>query len=432
MKEIIGSILLTAVFLSATSCAPAPEPGPNVVLIVIDTLRPDHLPFHGYQKNTAPFLSQLAASGVVFERARSTSSWTAPGTASIVTSLNPVQHGVLKGLLAVQMLQRVNPQITVNRIPDAVVTAAEALKEAGYSTWGVSDNLNIGFEEGFNQGFDQFRTSNDAGAATVNARVRKWVPEMQAAGPYFLYIHYMDPHRPYVQRSPWYEPGEDELLDSISAYDSEINYVDSKIKELFELMQWNRNTLVIVTSDHGEEFQEHGGWDHARTLYEEVLEVPLFVYSSAETLAAGRIEEPVSVLDILPTLRDIVGLPPSPVEQGLSLMPAIRGEGRPPEDRPFFADLRSPPWFGNQTLKAVICGDDKYILTLPDTEELYDLAADPREQSSVLAERRSLAAELGGALEDFEETCPRYTHESAEVSLDEEAIEKLKALGYVQ
>jgi len=113
-------------------------------------------------------------------------------------------------------------------------------------------------------------------------------------------------------------------------------------------------------------------------------------------------------------------------------MPAIRGDGRPPEDRPFFADLRSPPWFGNQTLKAVIRGDDKYILTLPDTEELYDLAADPREQSSVLAERRSLAAELRGALEVFEETCPRYAQESAEVSLDDEAIEKLKALGYVQ
>lgn len=432
MKTTIGSILLTAALLLGTSCTTAPAPEPSVVLIVIDTLRPDHLPFHGYHKNSAPFLSRLAASGVVFERARSTSSWTAPGTASIVTSLNPVQHGVFKGLLAVQMLQRVDPHITVNRIPDAVVTAAEALKEAGYSTWGVSDNLNIGFEEGFDQGFDRFRTSNDAGAATVNARVRRWLPEMQAGEPYFLYLHYMDPHRPYLKRAPWYEPGEGELLDSVSAYDSEINYVDSKIKELFELMQWDRNTLVIVTSDHGEEFQEHGGWDHGRTLYEEVLAVPLLVYSSAETLAAGRIEEPASVLDILPTLRDYVGLPPNPIEQGLSLLPVIRGEGRLPEDRPFYSDLRSPPWFGNQTLKAVVRGDDKYILTLPDTEELYDLAADPGEQASVLAERRLLAAELRGELEAFEETCPKYAQESAEVSLDEEAVQKLKSLGYIQ
>ena len=189
---------------------------------------------------------------------------------------------------------------------------------------------------------------------------------------------------------------------------------------------------MIVTSDHGEEFQEHGGWDHARTLYEEVLAVPLFVYSSAETLAAGRIEEPASVLDILPTLRDYVGLPPNPIEQGLSLLPVVRGEGRLPEDRPFYSDLRSPPWFGNQTLKAVVRGDDKYILTLPDTEELYDLTEDPSEQASVLAEFRSLAAELRGELEAFEDTCPRYAQESAEVSLDEEAVQKLKSLGYIQ
>jgi arylsulfatase A-like enzyme len=432
MKTIIRSILLAAAVLSGTSCAPEPAPAPNIVLIVIDTLRPDHLPFYGYQKETAPFLSQLAESGVVFEHVRSTSSWTAPATASIVTSLHPVQHGVHKGLMAVQMLQRVDPHITVNRIPDAVVTAAEALKEAGYSTWGLSDNLNIGFEEGFNQGFDQFRTSNDAGAATVNARLHKWAPEMQTAEPYFLYLHYMDPHRPYQKRAPWYEPEEGELLDSISAYDSEISYVDSKIKEAFELLRWDENTLVVVTSDHGEEFQEHGGWDHGRTLYEEVLNVPLFVYSSAEVLRAARVSEPVSVLDVLPTLRDYVGLPSNSVEQGTSLLPAIRGEGSLPDGRSFYADLRSPPWFGDQTVKAVLRGADKYVLTLPDTEELYDLSADPGEQNPILAEHRSLASELRAELDAFEEDCFKYTQESVSVELDDGDLEKLKALGYVQ
>jgi len=334
--------------------------------------------------------------------------------------------------MAVQMLQRDDRTITVNRIPDAVVTAAEALKGAGYSTWGLSDNLNIGFEEGFNEGFDEFRTSNDAGAATVNARLREWVPEMQEAEPYFLYLHYMDPHRPYQKRAPWYESREGELLDSISAYDSEISYVDSKIEEAFELLQWDENTLVIVTSDHGEEFQEHDGWDHGRTLYDEVLNVPLFVHSSAGALQAGRVGEPVSVLDILPTLRDFVGLPASPVEQGVSLLPAVRGEGRPPTGRTFFSDLRSPPWFGSRTIKAVVRGGDKYVLTLPDTEELYDLSTDPGERNSGLLERRSLADELRAELDDFEESCIRFTQESAGVELDEEDVEKLKALGYVQ
>ncbi len=432
MKTIISSILLAAMLLSGTSCAPEPAPAPDIVLIVIDTLRPDHLPFHGYRKDTAPFLSQLAASGVVFEHVRSTSSWTAPGTASIVTSLYPVQHGVHKGLMAVRMLQSVDPHTTVNRIPDAVVTAAEALREVGYSTWGLSDNLNIGFEEGFDQGFDQFRTSNDAGAATVNARLLKWAPEMQTGRPYFLYLHYMDPHRPYQKRSPWYVKGEGELLDSIAAYDSEIAYVDSKIREAFELLRWDEGTLVLVTSDHGEEFQEHGGWDHGRTLYEEVLTVPLIVYSSAEELQVGRVEEPVSVLDILPTLREYVGLPSNPVEQGVSLLPALRGDGRVQPDRTLYADLRSPPWFGDQTVKAVVRGSDKYVLILPDTEEVYDLASDPGEQNSVFAEGGTVAVALRAALDVFEETCPRFAQESVGVELGDEDLEKLKALGYVQ
>ena len=432
MKTTKILVVLAAVFLTAASCGPAPEAEPNVVLIVIDTLRADHLSFYGYEKNTTPFLSKLVEAGVVFEHACSTSSWTAPGTASIVTSLHPVQHGVHQGLMAFQMLQQADRSITVNRIPDAVVTVGEALREAGYSTWGLSDNLNIGFEEGFNEGFDQFRTSNDAGAATVNARLRKWVPEMMEAEPYFLYLHYMDPHRPYQKRAPWYEPREGELLDSISAYDSEISYVDSKIAEMYELMRWDENTLVMVTSDHGEEFQEHGDWDHGRTLYEEVLNVPLFVHSSAEAFESGRFAEHVSVLDILPTLRDFVGLPASPVEQGVSLLPVARGEGPPPEERTFFSDLRSPPWFGSLTVKAVVRGDEKYILTLPDTEELYDLSADPGEGNSLLEERRLLADELRGELDDFEGGCIRFTSESADVELDEEAVEKLKALGYVQ
>jgi arylsulfatase A-like enzyme len=242
----------------------------------------------------------------------------------------------------------------------------------------------------------------------------------------------MDPHRPYQKRAPWYEPEEGELLDSISAYDSEISYVDMKIKELFELMRWDENTLVVVTSDHGEEFQEHGGWDHGRTLYEEVLNVPLFVYSSAEALDVGRVAELVSVLDILPTLREYVGLPPNPVEQGTSLMPALRGEGMAQSSRTFFADLRSPPWFGDQTVKAVVQGSNKYLLTLPDVEEFYDLSADPGERSSVLLERLSLAAELRAELDAFEEDCFKYTQESVSVELDDGDLEKLKALGYVQ
>jgi arylsulfatase A-like enzyme len=431
MKKVAAVAMLAALMVLATSCGFGRKGPPNVVLIVIDTLRSDHLPFYGYEKDTAPFLSSLAADGVVFERTRSTSSWTAPATASIVTSLHPIQHGVLRGLLAVRVLRHIDPDISVDRIPDSVVTIAEAMKEGGYSTWGVADNLNVGYEEGFGAGFERLRTTNDAGAESVNSTVERWSDTIRDASPYFLYIHYMDPHRPYLKRSPWYEPAKGELLDSIAAYDSEISYVDSKIKELYDRFEWGKNTIVIVTSDHGEEFLDHGGWDHARTLYDEVLRVPLLFHAPAESLSVGRVEAPTSVLDILPTVRGLAGLPENPAEQGVSLVAALRGRGELP-DRAFFGDLRSPPWFGDQTLKSVVRGDYKYILTLPDTEELYDLADDPGEQDSIIDDNRELADELRAELDAFEEECTKYAPESGEVNLDEEDVKKLESLGYVK
>lgn len=433
--------LTVAVMLGASCGSPTPS-RPDIVLVVIDTLRPDHLPFYAYAQNTAPFLSTLAARGVVFERVHSTSSWTAPATASILTSLYPIQHGVHTGFVATQALQRIDPQITLDRIPAEVTTVAEMLKEAGYSTWAVSDNINVSRAQGFDQGFDHFHEFVDRGAQTVNAAVKEWAARLQREKPYFLYLHYMDPHRPYRQHPPWYRPGGSELLDSQSAYDSEIHYVDQCIAELSRLLRWDRPTLLLVTSDHGEEFLEHGGWDHGRTLYGEVLNVPLLAFwsgvermaSAAQTGASAprRVLQRVSTLDILPTLREAAGLPPAPQIQGLSLLTVIRGQGLPPEGRELFAELRSAPWFGSRTLKAVIRGNDKYVLTLPDSEEFFDLAGDPREQRSLAGEPDARLAELRSHLERFEAECPRFAVDSVRATLDPQMIEKLKSLGYVK
>jgi len=430
-----------ALLLAVCSCAPAPPGPPNIVLIVIDTVRPDHLPFYGYERDTAPFLSELASRGVVFDEVYSTSSWTAPATASLLTSLHPVQHGVLSGLTAVRARQQADPTITLNRIPSDVETAAEILKTAGYSTWGVADNLNICSDLGFEQGFDHFRMTSDKGAATVNATVRGWRNGLQEAGPYFLYVHYMDPHRPYLKHPPWYVPMEGELLDSISAYDSEISYVDRSVKELYDLLGWGENTLLVVTSDHGEEFQDHGGWDHGRTLYAEVVDVPLLVHSSAAgrgAMAAGaqergrHVTEPVSTLDVLPTLRDAAGLPAGEAEQGVSLLPVIAGEADAPHGRSFHADLRSPPWFGSLTVQSITRERQKYILTRPDSEELYDLTRDPEERESLTNRRRDAVADFREELTEFLEAVPRYAEGTVNISLDDETLEQLQSLGYMQ
>jgi arylsulfatase A-like enzyme len=266
MGRLFSAFLLPILF-GLVSCGGEPDTRPDVVVIVIDTLRADHLPLLGYEKETAPFLTELAESRGAWALAHSTSSWTAPASASLHTSTQAIQHGVRDGFRATQVRRRNDTSIRVDRIPDELETMAEAFHEAGYATFGVADNRNICREMGFDQGFERFSTMNYEGADAVNARVMAWSDAIDAARPYFLYLHYMDPHRPYNQHDSSYRPTGDERLDQIAAYDSEIAFVDARIRALHDRFGWDENTVIVVTSDHGEEFLEHGGWDHGRTLY---------------------------------------------------------------------------------------------------------------------------------------------------------------------
>ena len=238
---------------------------PNIILIVIDTLRADHLPFYGYQKNTAPFLDSISNQCFVFDNACAASSWTAPSTASIFTSLYPFQHGVITGFFATEKLQKDNMEIVLNKIPDVIPTIPEILRSIGYKTYGFAANINISQKLGFARGFDVFAHTNDTPADVLNREIIKWSGNMKASSPYFLYIHYNDPHFKYRKRKPWYQKNEDAILDTISAYDSEISYVDEKIREIFDLLELaDSNTLLIITSDHGEEFNDHGDLGHGK------------------------------------------------------------------------------------------------------------------------------------------------------------------------
>lgn len=430
--SMLGAAALIGVgTLLICSCdSPKTETRPNIVLIVVESLRADHLPFYGYGEETTPFLSRLAPQGVTFRYAVSTSSWAAPATASLLTSLYPIQHGVHTGVLASQTLSEIDPRVTLNRLPDGVKTLAEVMKGAGYSTWGVSDYADAGTALGFDRGFDRFEHLDDLGAAGVNAVVQGWAGDLAGAAPYFLYVHYADPRRPYLARAPWYVPKAREREDAISAYDSEISYVDQHIGKLFELLAWDKDTWLIVTSDHGEELRDHGDWYNGRTLYSEVLNVPLLVYSSAGSLMARRIEERVSILDILPTLRDVVGLGADPAEQGVSLMAVVRGDTLPSMERVFFADLRSAPWFGCSEVRAVIRTNAKYVLTLPDHEELFNLDADPGERSSLAWNRPELVADLRSLLDRFEAESTKYAPEPIRVRLDPRTVETLRSAVY--
>ena len=435
----IAAVLSILLALAAAGAASGCRRGrrqarPNVVLVVIDTLRHDHLPFYGYHTNTAPFLTDLAGQGVVFESCYSASSFTSPATASILTSLYPFQHGVLKGMIVTLNQQAENSSLRLNRIPQAVLTLSEWLRDSGYRTFAVADNINICEAEGFTQGFDRFATLNNRGATEVNRQAMSWEKEMRAGAPYFLYLHYMDPHAPYLAHHPWYVRGADELQDQLARYDSEIRMVDERLREIFAGLSWDENTVVIVTADHGEEFLEHGQTGHGKTLYNEVLRVPLLIWSRALALEPRRIPQAVSTLDIMPTVAAMLGLEAPRDISGISQWP-FSLPAPSAEPRPLFAQLvASRPGAADSMLRATIRDGWKFIATDEQFRELYDIRRYPRERINQFGrgDTAGMANRLNGLFLSFKTRAPVFPQDLGDKKIDAKLLEELKTLGYVQ
>jgi choline-sulfatase len=441
----VTSALLLALVLVAGlftfGCNGKHDKKPNIVVIVIDTLRADHLPFYGYSKNTAPFLNSLAEKSPVFEKTFSASSWTAPSTASIFTSFYPFQHGVMTNMLATRLLRANNPnkKIKLNRIPDAITCLGEIMKDSGFSTYMVSDNINIGEKENFTQGFDKFATFSYETADVVNNTIKEWAEEIKAQKQYFLYIHYMDPHQPLYKREPWYQPQKDEKLDMKAKYDAEISFVDQKIKEMFDLFQWDKNTLVVVTSDHGEEFWDHGKTGHGHSLYKELIHVPLFFYypDPEKGFKGKRILGNTSLLDILPTLRDFLGMEKDPYNEGISLLPFIRMEEAFPSTpkRHLFSHIIVKRVRLNDVVakSVVYAGWHAYSSFYSETE-LYNFAKDPEELKNQypLARGKEIYKQLMGKFHEFYSKCKKFKQEIVEESMSKKEMDKLRSLGYVE
>ena len=421
--------------LGLSACGPhAKQRQPNVVLLVIDTLRFDHLPFYGYKINTAPFLTDLSAQGSIFETCYATSTMTSPSTASIMTSLYPFQHGVHKGLIVTLNQQAENLTVRLNSIPSSVLTLSEWLRENGYRTFAVSDNFNICDAEGFTQGFDHFVVMNDRGADKVNRQVMRWEKQLSAAQPYFLYLHYMDPHAPFLAHEPWYVPGADELQENLAKYDSEIRFVDEQIRELFNKLAWEENTILVVTADHGEEFRDHGQTGHGKNLYNETLRVPLLIRADSLGLRPKRIAGAVSGLDIMPTIGDILGMDMPKGLSGISLSPFIKNSGNMPE-RPIFATLlASRPGGSDAALRATIWEQWKFIVTDEMFRELYDTRRHPRELINLVgrSDSEALVNKLNGFFLSFKSRCPVFPQDFKQKKVDAKLLEELKTLGYVQ
>jgi arylsulfatase A-like enzyme len=397
-----------------------------VVLILIDTLRADHLPLYGYERRTAPFLSRLAREGVVFDHAWSTSGWTAPATASLFTSLYPQQHGVVRP-----------PDPAgrrVNRVPADVQTIAQAMHVAGYRTFAVSDNALVSPRLGFDQGFDVFEASVGATAERVNKWVRDHRAEMTSTQPYFLYVHYMEPHEPYLPQEPWFRAFSADGLAAaarprhfVAAYDSEIRALDESLGRLYGTMGWDEETVVIVTSDHGEEFGDHGGGGHGHSLFSELLHVPLVFHGPPGRFVTGRVDEPVSLVDVLPTLRALLDQPPGPRDEGVSLAGLLRGRSEG-FDRPLFAHLEQ--FQTGRVWTATLQGEWKRIALTPGRSLLFNLTDDPRERHDLSEASPPITAWLRGSEERF---TARLSAPPGPVPGDPspQELEELRALGYM-
>ncbi len=443
--------------------------GPNVVVLVIDTLRADRLPFYGHDVDTAPFLTTLAERGVVFERAWSTSSWTAPSTASLFTSVYPMQHGVTQGIQLVQSLQKRNSSLVLNRIPGRLDTLPEILRAQGYRTFGIADNPNICAEEGFQDGFCRFQNFKDEKASKVNEQLAEWKDEIRSGGKWFVYLHYMDPHFTYTERAPWFvAPGGEKPAESAprqewkpwvdAAYDSEIRYADEHVRQAFELLGVDDSTVVVFVADHGEELLQRSDiYQHDFKLYSELTRIPFIVVHPGAVLARKRVKQNASLVDVLPTLRDILGMPRAAQEVGESLVPYYTEATERANDRPVFSMRSQLPEQGGGEMIAVVQGDEKLILTsFPPSArltriverddpsgavdvsegheifELFDLSSDWYELENRAEHEAERVAELRRLWEEFAATAPLYDRESESMDMSEEDAAKMSELGYVE
>jgi len=321
-----------------------------------------------------------------------------------------------------------------------LATLPERLSRAGYRTFGVASNINIGAELGFARGFDEFERLHVADAEELFERLLPWRDELQAAGPSFLYLHLNDVHKPYQRRAPWFEPSEDPLANWIAKYDSEISYLDQALGGLAAELDWGPETVILVVSDHGEEFMDHGDMGHKFSLHYELNRVLMLLHApragegTEPTAGAagrgGRSTANVSLVDVMPTLLEVAGLAPDPDAPGRSLLALAAGEDAAYfDERTLFAHRLGGE---GEHLWAAIRGDWKVIHEpAAQATSLFDIGRDSAETDDLSGSHAAVAADLESRLERFRAQFPIRTGQVTEVQVDGDLFEHLKRLGYV-
>ncbi len=439
---------------------------PNVLVVIVDTLRADHLPAYGYRGGSTPALDALSEEAVRFEQAFANASWTRPSFASFLTGTRPAFHGVMSKAAA---------------LPTELTTLAEAFAAEGYKTGSVMTNFNVSSYFRFDQGFDDFlflepkyplgAGENEAkvlpyqvlrravervwaladyhpqesayrDAEVVSDAALAWLGRQSKTQPWLMVLGYMDPHDPYyarpytgeaISRAANPNPPPEAAVRMRELYDQEITFWDGHFGRVLAGLKERGvldDTLIVVTSDHGEEFQDHGGYWHGTTLYDEQLHVPLIVKLPRGDRAGTRIGHWVESIDLMPTLLSYLGLPIPAEIQGGSLFEG-KHEALAEEDHQ-----------GNR-LRALRVRDGteehKLIEANPDNPrglaavELYRLDTDPGEDENLAGADPPRAQALADRMETRLAEAREGKREAVEVDLAEsdEAKARLKALGYL-
>lgn len=442
--------------LVATGCS---ERRPsNVVIVVVDTLRFNHLGCYGYERNTSPGVDRFADEAIRFDRAYASSSWTQPSVASMLTGLHPGAHTVFR-------MER--------SLPDSAETLAEILKDEGYATAAVVSHRLIGSGTNFDQGFEVFDELHAKGyryrsTPGVTAKAIALLEDFaDDERPFFLLVHYFDPHYNYNRHAAFGfapqsagrlkgtesikklralpDPTQEEIDLVKGLYDEEVRYTDQGFGRLLAALEelgLKDETMIVFTADHGEEFYERGWLGHTRTLYDEIIRVPFLVRMPKARNGGEVVRDPVSLVGLTPTVLDVLGIDATGRDyDGPSFAPLILGRrGYAPSpifaevdfsDRPTEPEPGEPP-SKKVRKRALIQGDFKLVQDLfTGNTELYDLETDPLERVDVARERPDIVEAMAPELEAISEHARTDSLLLDERVISEEELEALKSLGYV-